>query len=628
MHSIASVLIPFAPWLRRYRGYHLRADLIAGLTVAVVAVPQSMAYALIAGVPVQYGLFASIVPTIVACLWGSSAHLITGPTTAVSLVVFTSLAEVASPGSGHYIEVAFLLALIVGVIQFGMGLARLGVFLNFVSHSVILGFSAGAAVLIAFKQIPNFLGLKLEKGGSFLSALLEMLVRLQEAHPPTLLLGLLTIAVIVVLKKLRPAWPGTLIAMLLVGALVGFLRLEAQGVAVVGAIPRSLPPFHLPVVGWNENFSRLVPGALAIAILGLVEAASIAKAIAGQTHQRINMNQEFLGQGLANVAAGLFNGYPGSGSFTRSAVNFRSGGKTPLSGIISGVSVAATVLLAAPLAANLPVAALAGVLMVISVDMVKVADIKRAVRSTRNDAAVLVITFLSTVFLSIEFAVYVGALLSIGLHLKATSHPRIYSTVPDLISGKMVAARFGRMCCQMDILRIEGSIFFGSSAFVLEDLQRRLKSHPHMSCLLIRMHQVNNFDASGVHVLEQIVAQLRERAGGVFFSGVNARVFQVFKNSGLLREIGESHIRSSTRSAIRQAMRESFCPFICKACEFAVFHECKELKRGNWEILGKGVQARCPRECADGNHHSPSTKHATRNTKLPNTPAPSARRML
>jgi SulP family sulfate permease len=598
VHAIGSILAPFAPWLRRYNGHHLRADLMAGLTVAVVAVPQSMAYALIAGVPVQYGLYASIVPTIVACLWGSSAHLVTGPTTAVSLVVFTSLSELAPSGTPHYIELALLLAFIVGVIQIGMGLSRLGVFLNFVSHSVILGFSTGAAVLIGFKQLPNFLGLKLERGGSLVSALWELVTTMTDMHAVTLALGLLTILVIGVLKKFRPTWPGTLIAMLLTSLLVGLFDLSAQGVAVVGAIPRSLPPFHLPAVGWNENFSRLIPGALAIAILGLVEAASIAKAIAGQTHQRINMNQEFLGQGLANVAAGLFSGYPGSGSFTRSAINFRSGGKTPMSGIISGVSVAVTVLAAAPLAAHLPVAALAGALLVIAVEMIKVADIKRAVRSTRNDATVLVITFLSTLFLNIEFAVYVGALLSIALHLKTTSQPRIYSTVPDLISGKMIGTTHGKMCCQMDIVRIEGSLFFGSSDFVLEDLQRRLKSHPNMSCLLIRMHQVNNFDASGVHVLQQIVAQLGARGGGLFFSGVNARVFQVFKNSGLLREIGEPHIRSSTRAAIRQAMREAFCPLVCAACEFAVFHECLDLKRGNWEILGKGVRPRCSREAA------------------------------
>jgi SulP family sulfate permease len=569
--------------------------LTAGLTVAVVAVPQSMAYALIAGLPVQYGLYASIVPTVVACLWGSSAHLITGPTTAVSLVVFTSLAELAPTGSPQYVELAFMLALIVGVIQIGMGLARLGVFLNFVSHAVILGFSAGAAVLIGFKQIPNFLGLTSGGKGSFLTSLLDTLTRLGDIHPATFLLGLLTVAIIAAVKRYRPTWPGTLIAMLAAGALVGIFDLASHGVAVIGAVPRSLPPFHFPVASLSENFGRLVPGALAVAVLGLVEAVSIAKSIASQTRQRLDIDQEFLGQGLANTAAAFFSGYPGSGSFTRSAVNFRSGAKTPVSGIVSGLAVAAAVLLAAPLAANLPVAALAGVLLVVAVEMIKTEEIRRTVRATRNDAAVLFITFLSTLLLNIEFAVYVGVLLSIGLHLKTTSHPRIFSTTPDFISGKMVAASHGRACCQMDIIRVEGSIFFGSAAYVLEDLQRRLKSHPNMICLLIRMHQVNNFDASGVHLLEQVAEDLRVRGGGLYFSGVNNRVFQVFKNSGLLIQLGETHIRGSTRSAIRQAMRESFCPVICAACEFEVFHECRDLKRGHWETLGKGVKPRCAR---------------------------------
>lgn len=604
MNALLSQVAPFVPWVRHYRRHHLRADLVAGLTVAVVAVPQSMAYALIAGVPVQFGLYASIIPTIAACLWGSSAHLITGPTTAISLVVFTTLSEVAAPGGAPYIELAFLLAIIVGAIQIGMGLARLGVFLNFVSHSVILGFSAGAAVLIGVKQIPSFLGVKLPPGGTFVESLLRILANLHAAHLTTLGLGVLTVGIIVALKKLRPAWPGTLMAMVAVGSVVGAFDLSARGVAVVGAIPQSLPPFHLPSLGGApEGLGRLFPGALAIALLGLVEAVSIAKAIAGQTHQRLNVNQEFIGQGIANCAAGLFSGYPGSGSFTRSAVNFRSGAKTPMSGIVAGAAVAVTVLAAAPLAATLPVAALAGVLLVVAVEMVRVADIRRTIRATRNDAAVLVITFLSTLLLSIEFAVYVGVLLSIGLHLASTSHPRITSTIPDLKTGRMTGSAYGLMCCQMDVVRVDGSIFFGSAAYVQEDLQRRLKSHPQMTSMLIRMHQVNNFDASGVHVLEIILAELRGRGGGLYLSGVNTRVFQVFKNAGLLPEIGETHFRSTTGSAIRQAMRETFCPMVCAACETAVFVECAELKRGNWGILGKGVVPRCRHAPAGGEGH-------------------------
>jgi sulfate permease, SulP family len=603
VQSVFSQFVPFVPWMRNYRRIYLRSDIAAGLTVAVVAIPASMAFALIAGLPVQIGLYASILPAIIGSLWGSSAHLITGPTTAVSFLVLAALNNLAEPGSPQYVELAFALALVVGLIQAGLGIARLGVFLNFISHSVILGFSAGASVLIAFEQLPNLLGLQVPKKGPMIGILMNVVGNLHQVHVATLLLGALTIFVIVLLKKLRPSWPGTLIAMIITGGIVGLFDLNTRGVALVGSIPRSLPPFHSSMTLAAENFAALVPGALTIALLGLVEAVSIAKAIAKQTRQRLNINQEFIGQGFSNIGAAFFSGYPGSGSFIRSAVNFRSGARSPMSGVIAGLTVAVIVLLAAPLAGSLPKATLAGVLLVVAVEMIHREDIRRVFRSTRNDAAVLTITFLSTLLLNIEFAVYAGVLLSIGLHLRTTSHPRIYSTLPDLITGKMVGSALGRMCCQMDIIRIEGSIFFGSSAFVLEDLQRRLKSHPNMSCLLIRMHQVNNFDASGVHVMEQIAEEVRERGGGLYFSGVNARVFQVFKNSGLLREVGDGHIRDSTRSAIRQAMRESFCPLICSACEFAVFHECNDLKRRNWEILGKGVQARCPREGAEGMEH-------------------------
>jgi SulP family sulfate permease len=258
------------------------------------------------------------------------------------------------------------------------------------------------------------------------------------------------------------------------------------------------------------------------------------------------------------------------------------------------LAVAATVLLAAPLAAKLPMSALAGVIIVVAYGMVHKEDTVRTIRATRSDAVVLVITFLSTLLLNIEFAIYVGVLLSIGLHLVATSHPRIQSVVPDPKTTKMVPADFGETCCQMDILDIEGSVFFGSAAFVLDNLQRRLRSAPHIAHVLIRMHRVNTMDASGIHLLEIVQEEVRQRGGGLFFAGLNHRVFEVFKNSGMLKEIGETHIRTTTGAAIRQAMRESFCPAVCAACEVAVFQECPELKQGNWEIFGQGVQ---PRVC-------------------------------
>jgi len=592
LHVHIEDVVPFIPWLRRYNRQYLKADLFAGLTVAVVALPQSMAYAMIAGLPVQYGLYASIVPTIIGCLWGSSAQLITGPTTTASLVVFSALSSIAQPGSAHYIELAFILAAMAGVIRIAMGMARLGVLLNFISHSVLLGFTSGAAVLIAFKQLDNLLGIHVEKGGGFVRSLLDLVSHLDQIHPLSLGLGLIVIVIILAIKRWRPNWPGTLIAMIFVGILLTVFHLDDRGVRVVGAISGSLPPFHMPHWQVLQQIGTLAPAALAITILGLMEAISIAQSIADQTRQRLNVNREFVGQGLANLSAAFFGGYPCSGSFTRSAVNYRSGGKSPMSGIISGLAVATAVLLAGPLAAKLPLCALSGVLIVVAYQLIRIEDIRRALRASRSDAAVMLVTFLVTVFLNIEFSIYVGVLLSIGLHLAKTSHPRIYSVVPDLSTGKMVGFAQGQTCCQMDILQVEGSIFFGSAVFVLEDLQRRLRHHPLVNHLLIRMHQVNTLDASGIHILEIILERIRKRGGGIYFSGVNQRVFDVLNNSGLLKDIGHTHVRRSTRAAIRQAMRESFCPVICAACETAIFRECPDLKMGNWEIFGSGVGAR------------------------------------
>lgn len=594
MHFQTENFLPFVPWLRRYNRHHLKIDLFAGLTVAVVALPQSMAYALIAGLPVQFGLYASIVPTIIGCLWGSSAQLITGPTTTASLVVFSALSAIATPGSATYIELAFLLAGMAGLIRLGMGLARLGVLLNFVSHSVLLGFTAGAALLIAFKQLPGLFGIAISPGGSFGHSMFELLTRLDQIHPATLMLGVVTIGIVLAFKRWRPQWPGTLVAMVLVGSLVALFHLDQHQVRVVGAIPGSLPGFHVPQWTLLSEIGRLAPAALAVSILGLMEAISIAQTIADQTRQRINVNQEFIGQGLANLGAAFFGGYPCSGSFTRSAVNFRAGAKTPMSGIVSGIAVAAVVVLAGPLAAKLPISALSGVLIVVAYQLLRIEDIRRTLRSTLSDAAVLTVTFLVTVFVNIEFSIYVGVLLSIGLHLAKTSHPRIYAVVPDFQSGKMTPVIQDERCCQMEILQIEGSLFFGSAAFVLEDFQRRLRLHPELSHLLIRMHHVNIIDASGIHVLEVILEDIRGRGGGIYFSGVNHRVFDVLNNSGLLKDIGHTHVRTSSYKAIRQAMRESFCPVICAACEVMVFKECTELKKGNWDIFGEGVT---PRTC-------------------------------
>jgi SulP family sulfate permease len=430
MKHILQPFIPFVPWLRSYRVATARLDLVAALTVAVVAIPQSMAYALIAGLPARYGLYTSIVPTVVASLWGSSAQLITGPTNAISLVVFSSLSGMAEPFTDQYVQLAFTLALLVGAIQLTLGFARLGVLVNFVSHSVVIGFTAGAGMLIGVKQLKNLLfdpsyAAALPKAHSFIATLAQAFRHIHHTHLPTLTLGLLTVAVILGVKRVWPRrWgpaPGPLAAMLVCGAVVALggsppelLRTEVgemvtdqwvaaglfgtQGATkVVGAIPQALPPLSLPTFDLGL-FRTLFNAALAIALLGLLEAVSISKAIASQTRQRLDGNQEFIGQGFCNVTASLFSGYACSGSFTRSAVNHKAGAQTGMAGLFSGLVVAVTVLLLAKTAAYLPISALAGMLMVVAYGMVDHHALKLSLAATRSDRAAVVVTFLATIF--------------------------------------------------------------------------------------------------------------------------------------------------------------------------------------------------------------------------------------
>ena len=390
-----------ASLLRGYPIANLRPDLVAGLTVAVILLPQAIAYAMLAELPPQTGLYAAIVAAIVGALWGSSNHLQTGPTNALSLLLLSTLITVALPGSAEYVVIAAVMAILVGAIQLTLGLLRLGVLVNFVSHSVIVGFAAGAGVLIALKQLRYLLGLEFSSHG-LAETLQGVVVHLPETHLPTLALGLGTMLLIVLLKQINPKLPGALIAMVLSAAAVAILGLDEEGVAVIGELPRTLPPVTDFSLVNMQTIAGLAPGALAIAAIGLVEAMSIARTISGQSHQRLDSNQEFAGQGLANIATGIFSGYPGSGSFTRSAVNFDAGARTRLASVFSGLFVLVALLALAPFAAYVPRAALAGVLILTAYSMIDRKGIARILRGARADAAIMVITFLATLFLHLS----------------------------------------------------------------------------------------------------------------------------------------------------------------------------------------------------------------------------------
>jgi len=593
-------------WIRNYRAADVRLDFVAALTVAVVAVPQSMAYALIGGLPVQYGLYAAIVPCIVGSLWGSSAQLVTGPTNAISLVVFSTLSGIVDPYTDPYIQLAFTLALLSGVIQIALGIARLGVLVNFVSHSVVIGFTAGAGVLIGIKQLENLFfdpsfAASLPKTDTIIGLLWQVIKNLHHFHPTTLFLGLMSIGVIILVRQAWPArWgpsPGPLVAMIACGVVVAVFAREigsidlgatSQWVAdgmfgsagatrVVGEIPRTLPPLSMQIINdwglWRDLFSA----ALAISLLGLLEAVSIAKAIASQTRQRLDGNQEFVGQGLSNISAAFFSAYPGSGSFTRSAVNYRAGAVTPLSGVYGGMVVAVTVLLFANLAAYLPIAALAGMLLVVAYGMVDRHALKLSLTATKSDRAAVVVTFLATIFLHLEYAVFIGVGLSIVLYLARISHPdvRRWSPPDSITRGEPPS----QPCPQLPVIQVDGSIFFGSMSFVKDSLLRILHAHPQASHLAIRMGAVNHLDGSGVHGLEEIIDELDRRGGNLLLLEPKMEILHVLDNAGLLETIGASNIlHLRTRDAIVKILPR-LDDDICKSCTSNAFGNICEIHR-------------------------------------------------
>ncbi len=569
--------------LRSYRRSDLRPDVVAGLTVAVILLPQAIAYALIADLPPAMGLYTAIVAAIVGALWGSSFHLQTGPTNAISLLMLSTLFAMTTPGPMEYLVLAGLMAVMVGVIQLIMGLARLGVLVNFVSHSVIVGFSAGAGVLIAIQQLRYLLGLEFTSHG-LVEAVQGVAMHLPEAHRATTALGVGTMLLIVLLRRLNPKLPGPLIGMVAAAAVVGVLGLDQEGVAVIGELPRNLPPLtELPLLDLSL-IRQLAPGALAIAAIGLVEAMSIARSIASQSGQRLDSNQEFVGQGLANMASGLFSGYPCSGSFTRSAVNYDGGARTPMASAFSGIFVLIAMLVLAPYAAFVPRAALAGVLILTAYSMVDRKEIVRILRGARADAVIMVVTFLGTLFLHLEFAVLTGILISFAVYIMRTSVPEVSPVLPDENFRHFVPQRERPPCPQLAILEIFGDLYFGAVSHIEKAVSQYLAANPDQRFLLLRMHSVDHCDFSGIHALEAIVRSCREQGGDVFMVRVHESIIDLMASTGAYDYLGEDHFLTDD-DAIPHLYHKILDPAICiYECDVKVFQECQNLPKCTYPV--------------------------------------------
>ncbi|MCA1804814.1 MAG: SulP family inorganic anion transporter [Xanthomonadaceae bacterium] len=574
-------LLPFLRWWPKVSPITLKADALAAFSGALIVLPQAVAFATIAGLPPEYGLYAAMVPAIVAALWGSSWHLVSGPTTAISIVVFASISPLAEPGSPQFIGLVLTLTFLAGLIQLAMGLARLGTLVNFISHTVIIGFTAGAAILIAASQIKNFFGIDMPRGAHFHEVLIQFGSHIPDIQPWVLAVGLITLAAGMLARRYVKKLPYMIVAMVVGGAAAAVINArygaEATGIRTVGALAASFPPLSLPDSSLTAIKQTLFP-AMVIAILALTEAVAIARSIAALSDQRIDSNQEFVGQGLANMAGSFFSGYAGSGSFNRSAVNYTSGARTPLAAALSAVFLLVIVLLVAPLAAYLPVASMAAILFIVAWNLIDFHHIGEIIRHHKRERIILALTFIGTL-VDLEKGIFLGILVSLLFYLYRTSRPSIRELVPiaanrDNPRRKFAAdTRDNPSCPQMAILRVEGSIFFGAVEYIQQHFRNIDEADPHKKHLLLTARAIGIIDLSGAELLAKEAIRRQKMGGGLYLVGVQPDLCEMLRRSGKVDAIGEAQIFRNKGTAI-QSIYSRLDSEICRNCTARIFHEC------------------------------------------------------
>jgi SulP family sulfate permease len=571
--------MPFLAWLPGVGRAEIKADLTAAFTGAIVVLPQGVAFATIAGMPPEYGLYAGMVPAIVAAFFGSSRHLVSGPTTAASVVLFSSLSLLAVPGTPDYVTLALTLTFMVGVMELALGLARMGALVNFISHSVVVGFTAGAALLIAAKQLKHFFGVEMDSGGHFHDILIQFGHHAAEVNPSATAVAVATLLIGIAVRRWLPRIP-YMIAAMVGGSLVAvaldlLIGAEASGIATVGALPASLPPLSAPALTL-DHIKHLAPSALAVTLFALTEAVSIGRSLAARGGYRIDGNQEFIGQGLSNIAGSFFSGYVATGSFNRSGVNFEAGARTPLAAVFAGFMLMAIVLLVAPLASYLPKAAMAGVLFLVAWGLIDFKEIAHILHASKRETAVLAVTFFSALFLELEFAIFAGVLLSLVLYLERTSKPRIVTMAPDprLPNRALSSDPDVSQCPQLRIIRIDGSVFFGSVNHVEQTFDRIRSESPEQKHLAVIASGINFVDLQGGGALAKEAERRKRDGGGFYLINVKQGLWEALERCGCLDATGARNVFQSKQAAIH-AIYQKLDRSVCEICQRRTFTECR-----------------------------------------------------
>lgn len=683
MNNRLARYFPFLSWWP-LRGETVRADLLAGITVALVLIPQSMAYAQLAGLPAYYGLYAAFLPGMIAALWGSSAQLATGPVAVVSLLTASALAPLAASGSEQFIALAVLLALMVGVIQLTLGVFKLGVVVSFLSHPVIVGFTNAAAIIIGLSQLNKLFGISIGRSEHFLQDVWGMLQQVGETHLPTLLMGLAAFAIMFGMKRFTPRLPSVLVAVVLttlVSWSIGFERnstarveyimdsevsrlsgefmqtetriaqlkehiaqhsaelklLRKQGESgqhiaavrydlellqleladaenenrknsrslrkfifemvpardgstpklylagqvpagetadgyrwrigkvrngelkligggeVVGSVPSGLPELSLPSLHWSD-LGTLLSSALVISLVGFMEAISIAKAMAAKTKQRIDPNQELLGQGLANVAGSFSHGFPVSGSFSRSAVNLNAHARTGLSSVFASVIVLLTLLFLTPLLYHLPQAVLAAVIIMAVIGLINFSAIRHAWQVHKHDGIAAGVTFVATMAFAphLDTGILIGAAVAIVLFLYRTMKPRV-ARLARYTDGTLRDVKvYPEMPTSDHVVpvRFDGQLYFANVAYFEDAVLEAVAEKPNAEYVLVVGNGINNLDASGEEVIKALYERLHDNGVTLVFSGLKKQVLDVMHHTGLFDEIGQEHIFANEDMAL------------------------------------------------------------------------------
>ncbi len=568
--------LPFLKWFKLVNKETLKADAMAGLTGAVIVLPQGVAFATIAGLPPEYGLYTAMVTPVIAALFGSSYHLISGPTTAISIVVFSAISHHAEPGSPEFVSLALTLTFLAGVYQLGFGVARLGALVNFVSHTVVIGFTAGAAILIATSQIKHITGIEVPKGSSFLHTWLDLFHGIGQFNIYVFIVAMATLLTALLIKKYLPRIPNLLVGMIVGSLLALFFNRYTDAIHLVGKIPAKLPPLSHPEFSL-ETIKMLGPEAFAVALLGLIEAVSISRAVATKSNQRIDPNQEFIGQGLSNIAGSFFSAYAGSGSFTRSGINYEAGARTPMSALFAAFFLLVIVLAIAPLTRYLPIAAMGGVILLVAYNLIDFHHIRDMLRYSGSESAILITTFFATLFLELEFAIYLGVLLSLVLFLKKTSTPSIPTLSIDSTPGgnrKLISITQKpiKQCPQLKIIRIDMSVYFGSINHIQNRISR-IVDNERIHHILIVASGINFIDLAGAEALAAENKRLVRLGGGLYFVGLKSRVYEFAAHTGFIRHLGADHFFDSKSDAIRSIVKR-LDKNVCAKCNQLIFKEC------------------------------------------------------